>query len=59
MHSHFRQLKYAYISASFQLFVFEMELIVHRFVVNLFSFLIGSIIAYSMKILNLYLDYLY
>lgn len=59
MHSHFRQLKYAYIPASFQLFIFEMELIVHRFVVNLFSFLIDFIIAYSMKILNLYLDYLY
>lgn len=59
MHSHFRQLKYAYISASLKLFVFEMELIAHRFVVNLFSFLIDFIIAYSMKILNLYFDYLY
>lgn len=40
MHSHFRQLKYAYIPASLKLFVFEMELIAHRFVVNLFSFLL-------------------
>lgn len=40
MHSHFRQLKYAYISVSLKLFVFEMELIAHRFVVNLFSFLL-------------------